>query len=749
MEGTGESSPGLPPDPSAGQAPPPPAQAPPPRVQSFQEPFIAGSPQIAPQSQASPELKRTPSKRSRATSGANPIIHQPQPIRDAVDKAFDQSTGNHLDPAFIAQVTEAVVKNLQTANLASSTPAPSGNVAYPPPPSVHSVPQSPTQSSTASLPNRYTPPSPHRNNNVGSHGSASPEPAPSEAGSTYSRGSYQSFRSKHSDRDGDTPKPPGEDQGVRRSNTGRRRTQDGEERFPRRQDSGTDQTATGPSRRDSEDSVSSQSSQQDASRSRARPAKVLSPVQETTTLEKIWQPLFDNGNPTVRLSQFLRGIALHLIDDYEPRHSLVVTPGKMLRFFEETQVESELYPWHLIFGGAMTSPSISVMYRRLLCQHHLVQIQYHEVPTVPGLTPAGFEAFLTTIIQAHPDGEFERLAKAVMNMPISNADIKSERFPKELSRRLLPSLANPLAEQRIIASMAHEAQLLQLKNSTTMPPPPPPPSAPTSSFQERERKPYSHTSFSNAVDDDDLAMPSIPIERERKPYFAKEGTGKQYEGESDPRPDSNPYATQIPPRPVRQNSGPMPSSSANGTPSDPRSIPQQSRPRISTGPGTPFQPGSYSRGRRSPPPMNAFARSEPIGVGDIPASQYVSNLHNPRTPNNFDREPDENPLHRFPSRRGNNSSSYDDDLPTRGKPIPSRNGPPPPPPNGYDSTYMSTAPPVGGPYPSRPRPTPTYDNRRHSQYGPGSMSAGPGGSDGWGSFANGYPPQSYGGTVQH
>ena len=35
---------------------------------------------------------------------------------------------------------------------------------------------------------------------------------------------------------------------------------------------------------------------------------------DTTTLEKIWQPLFDeNGEPTERLGQFLRGLAIHIV----------------------------------------------------------------------------------------------------------------------------------------------------------------------------------------------------------------------------------------------------------------------------------------------------------------------------------------------------------------------------------------------------------------------------------------------------
>ena len=84
---------------------------------------------------------------------------------------------------------------------------------------------------------------------------------------------------------------------------------------------------------------------------------------EETTLEKIWGPLFDEeSRPTPRLSQFLRGLAVHIvgspflhcnrheltvlqIDDYEPRYSLVITPDKMVRYYKDVQLENELYPW--------------------------------------------------------------------------------------------------------------------------------------------------------------------------------------------------------------------------------------------------------------------------------------------------------------------------------------------------------------------------------------------------------------------
>jgi len=425
------------------------------------------------------------------TAPVRPFVHQPQPIRDAVDKAFDQShPANTLDPAFIAQVTEAVINNLQNnSSLGQRTPVAPQAAKYPPPPTVHSVPPSPALSSTASLPPRFTPPdSPQRGRErpeTGSRTSASPVSAFSDGESTFGK---RGDAGNLNDRDGDTPKPV-----FGTSAVGSKLSESIREELDAEDLSRVEEGRASPSdRRGSRDSVGSPTG---ASGPRAHPS---SPHAEVTTLERIWQPLFDQGIPTARLGQFLRGIALHIIEDYEPKSSLVITPSKMLRFFDETKIEDELYPWHLVFGGGMVSASISVMFRRLKCEHHLVQTQLHEVPNVPGLTPSGFEVFLTCLIQAHPDLEFERLSKAVMNMPISNADYKSERFPKELSRRLLPLQSNPIAEQCIIASMAHEANLLQLRNSNAMPPPPTSAPPQQSTFQERERKPYSQTSFNEA-----------------------------------------------------------------------------------------------------------------------------------------------------------------------------------------------------------------------------------------------------------
>jgi hypothetical protein len=738
MEGSNSHLPPLAPDRDLAQA-----SQPHPNVQPFQEPFVApSSPLQTPQRS---EPRRTTTSRSRAGSVDKPVLHQPQPqpIRDAVDRAFGQSQPpTTLDAAFIAQVTEAVVKNLQNANLGQRTSAAPQAAQYPPPPSVHSVPQSPMLSSVSSLPPRVTPPSPQLGKDhvkSQSRNSASPVSVFPDVDSTTSKGRTDYGSSKSDDRDGDTPRPAfGNTEDLSRVEEGRAFN------------------AT-PNRRNSRESVSSVP---DAIKARAHPQRRSSPLDEVTTLERIWQPLFDNGIPTVRLSQFLRGIALHVIEDYEPKGSLVITPSKMLRFFEQTKIEDELYPWKLIFGGSMVSASISVMFRRLKCQHHLVQTQLHEVPNIPGLTPAGFETFLACLIQAHPDLEFERLSTAVKNMPISNADYKTERFPKELSRRLLPAQSNPIAEQCIVASMAHEANLLQLRNSNAMPPPPPsaPPQQPA--FPERERKPYSQSSFSAEANDDsvDDFVPSVPIERERKPYSAKEGTGKIFasEGTRDepltanyPRPNDpvNSRAS----RSARYDYNP-----ANSTPPDPRAAPPHRRHRSSVGPGMPptgqVPSTGYTKGRRSPPPTGSYVRSDPVNIGDIPASQYASNMHSGRVQGHFDRDQEAYGYNSY--RHGSNptNSGFDDE---RAKSTPNWGGQAPQPVGGgdFDSSYGTAS---NGSYPG-PR---ARDYDRRSMYGaPSSMHPGSdvGGSDGWGSYANGngpsgtYPSQpSYGNAgMQH
>lgn len=140
------------------------------------------------------------------------------------------------------------------------------------------------------------------------------------------------------------------------------------------------------------------------------------------------------------------------------------------------------------------------------------------------------------MIQAYPDAEYERLSRAVLDMPISNADDSKERFPKELPRRLFPQVENLQAQQRCAAILSSEG-VGPLRRAPTFPPPPPPPMSQTASVPpslERERSPYASQPDPRAVvsDDEDHVPLSMPIERERKPYAAAPGGGKVYEDDN-------------------------------------------------------------------------------------------------------------------------------------------------------------------------------------------------------------------------
>jgi len=317
---------------------------------------------------------------------------------------------------------------------------------------------------------------------------------------------------------------------------------------------------------------------------------------------------------------------------------------------------------------------------------------------------------VTILIQAHPAHEFERLARAVLDMPISNADDPKERFPKELSRRLFPRNEDTQQQQRLVAAIATDPAI-QLNNAKPMPPPPstqPPQMSNSSSFAERERNPYATSFSSSAVDDDDLnGTTPRAFERERKPYTAKEGKGKTYENASNGvRADNSSSSSNNNPRPTRANStNPAPGQSFSQS-SRPTDIPGPSRNhRMSMGAG-----GLGARYGTSPAPMpNAYTRSEGNGIADIPAYQYASNMHgnnNNSSNNNGDAHDEPRNPRRYQQRR----QTTDEDI-ARGFGIPqssrSNGG------AGFDQY------PAAGSYGS---------------------SRGPGGTDGYGSFPSYMPP---------
>ena len=279
---------------------------------------------------------------------------------------------------------------------------------------------------------------------------------------------------------------------------------------------------------------------------------------DLTVLEKIWGKLFDaNGDATPRLGQFLRGVAVHLIEDYEPKHSLVITPPKMQQFYQTTKVTNEIYPWQVVFDDRTSS--ISRMLRELEAEHHLVQDKVSERPDIPGLTPKGFEAWATLLIRAHPEQEFERLAMTAMNMPIDNPDDKKERFPKELTRRLFPKQADNVVATKLQKAMSvhcnvtfktrteSTAEADRDNDSTPQPtakssqeavdrrepvitPVTSHGSSASATNHYRDSKPQSFSSEPAVFDSDEENAPTPqPIERERKPYVAQVGGGKHYD----------------------------------------------------------------------------------------------------------------------------------------------------------------------------------------------------------------------------
>ncbi|KAF1991479.1 hypothetical protein K402DRAFT_400218 [Aulographum hederae CBS 113979] len=512
--------------------------------------------------------------RSRASSAGRPQkgregvardredSQRPRPLFEGVNDAFDKVNSNAFDTAsassqvsrdvieqITAEVRAQVMESLKTNGIPGIQPNNTGQ-------SIGS--RSPTASTTNSYPSRpvYTPPSPHRHDDSDSDGSQSPVSEP-------------------------TSKPSGKE--------------DLKDRYGDRSD---DMKKSNPN----------------VARSASRPP--AHDDGEETTLEKIWQPLFDaDCKPTPRVNQFLRGLALHLIEDYEPKKNLVVTPAKMKRFYEDARLSDETYPWNTIFGGKLSNSAISRIYRDLRCQHHLVQETPADEPRIPALTPEGFASWMTIMVQAHPDAEFERLTKAVLDMPISNADDRKERYPKELSRRLFPKTESLPARQRCAIALSAEGQVTLPKPVNI---PPPPSSQPPSGFGERERAPYggrpepgtrppppnsTSTRDSQAIVDDDFnpleRTTSKPIERERKPYTAKEGAGKRHEGTPLERTTSSATSNTLKPESTLPNRDHRNSTASSASyksdhtvlPSrDHRSSTVSQQAPYVTAPTTPFQP---------------------------------------------------------------------------------------------------------------------------------------------------------------
>lgn len=463
--------------------------------------------------------------RPRAHSNAQPEAYNNearhysnarQPINDAVTSAFTTTDNNNaISPELLNAITANVIQQLQATNLAPPPPPPPQSQSQYPNVGMATSPSTTTGSPPMDHRKVYTPPSPYRASEEAAQTISSPTQSQAKAAPKYA------------------PAEPAQDQ-----------------------------RPTSPL---SQASQAEDSDTREDRPSRPRGPKRLSTSSDPSILEKIWGTLFsEQGQTTKRLGQFLRGIAVHLIEDYEPKHSLVITPDKMQKYYEDTKLPNELYPWQVVFDDRTSS--ISRLYREVEAQHHLVQENLDERPDIPGLTPLGFERWATLLLLAHPDLEFARLQKTALDMPISNPDDMKERFPKEISRRLFPLHEDPGIVDKIQKAMVTNCNIFvpskqnnasnsdrrpsrtgyrppeAAQISPTYPPPPPKSSqepivtpaasrAHANAFAERERNPYSNTPSEAAVDttdeEDNLPTPQ-PIERERKPYVAAPGGGKTY-----------------------------------------------------------------------------------------------------------------------------------------------------------------------------------------------------------------------------
>ena len=301
------------------------------------------------------------------------------------------------------------------------------------------------------------------------------------------------------------------------------------------------------------------------------------------------------------------------------------------------------------------------MYRDLKCQHHLVQEKFNERPDIPALTPLGFERWVTLLIEAHPEAEFERLQKAVLEMPINNPDDKKERFPKEISRRLFPTHGDLKTRYLVEDSMVQHASIEvpcrpshdELKaqhdasahKSSMAEPNVTQSHRPSVSFAEpeatiktvsdhvppnieRERAPYSNMPDSAVIDDtnsQEISTPK-PIERERKPYVAQVGGGRQYEAEEvRPRENSKPRADSVnppvQPKPVRSDSSANRARPININPQNNQQLP---KPEIHQHYRTPSNSMSTRQRRRRSPSFSRgtpsdFRRSESDIRGYVPS----------------------------------------------------------------------------------------------------------------------------------
>ena len=226
----------------------------------------APSPAYSSTSNASTQRYAAPSNAQHGFPPPDNSTKAQKPVDEAVTTALNTAqaqTSTQISPDLIAQITQNVIQQLQQTGATAAAPPPASTTTTTT--IHHPTPQSPSTTASASssnMPDRVlTPPSPQRYPEVASH--RSPPPTQAE----------QFTRGLHSPPVGSNYQPP------RASSPVSYESDASEKEHPR---------PKGPAR--------------------------LNSAKEETTLERIWGPLFDEeGHATARLSQLLRGLALHIV----------------------------------------------------------------------------------------------------------------------------------------------------------------------------------------------------------------------------------------------------------------------------------------------------------------------------------------------------------------------------------------------------------------------------------------------------
>jgi hypothetical protein len=218
----------------------------------------------------------------------SPYARSTENLNDAVSSAVHNnvSSPSYLSPDVLSQITATVIQQLKASGLDNIPGTTSSTTSVPP---LRSQSQQPSYSATEypTRPHSESPPSAQRSGSL---------PTPDPMSNSYDPSTFPVSAGYSSD---SRPNPK-----LTSDPLSRRR-----------------------------DSISSHGSHK-TDASRPKPPSRDTTAVEVTTLERIWGKLFEDGKPTKRLGQFLRGIAMHLVRSEGPTGSLCISGSQVIHHLD-------------------------------------------------------------------------------------------------------------------------------------------------------------------------------------------------------------------------------------------------------------------------------------------------------------------------------------------------------------------------------------------------------------------------------